>query len=259
MITQLLSKLKTALFLTSFYLVGCSKNIENLPLNEKAIYVSSRYSDDIRADQYRTPLKILDFISLSPGMKIVDLLAGGGYYTELFSYIAGAEGQVYLQNNSLFLRFSEKEIESRLKNNRLKNVIRLDSEYTDLKLPNDVDVIFLGLSFHDFFVQRKDPTITAIPADFYRQVKASLKPNGILIIIDHSANLNTGITETSRLHRIDADWVKKDLNSNGFKFMDSIDVLSNPEDDLNLDIWKKKVFHKTDRFVHKYQLIDNKN
>ena len=131
----------------SFYLVGCSKNIESLPLNEQAIYLPARFSIDSSKDLQRMPLEILNFISISPSMKIVDILGGGGYYSKLFNHIVGKEGNVHLQNNSLFLGFNNNELSLRLKNNRLANVNRLDSEYTDLKLPSDIDIMFFLLEF----------------------------------------------------------------------------------------------------------------
>ncbi len=242
--------------LFSCSLVGCSKDIDSLPLNEQSIHLASRFSNDISKDRYRKPLEILNFSEVSPGKTVVDLLGGGGYYSELFSHIVGKQGQIFLQNNSLFLRFSKKELEERLANNRLPNIVRLDSEYADMKLPQKADLIFLGLSFHDFFVKRKDPTITAVPGEFYRQIKASLKPSGLIILVDHSAKPDSGIASTSKLHRIDENWVRVDMQKNGFQFIESLETLRNPKDDFSVKIWKEKVFHKTDRFIHKYRLID---
>ena len=235
-----------------FFLLSCSKNIDKLPVNEQAIYIDSRFSDDIPKDRYRKPLPVLNFSDVKPGMTVVDLLGGGGYYSELFSHIVGESGVVYLQNNSLFLRFSKDELEQRLKDERLPNVIRLDSEFSDMQLPENVDVIFLGLSFHDLYVKRDDPVITADREQIYAQIKTALKPGGSIIIIDHAAEPGSGISKTSKSHRIDEAWVKADLISQGFDFIDSIDALRNSKDDYSLDIWKEKVRHKTDRFIHKY-------
>ncbi len=254
MITTFWQKLRSLLILTICSLVGCNKDVSDLTISEQAIQKSSRFSGDISRDRYRKPLEVLNFISIQPGMTVVDILGGGGYYSELFSHIVGESGRVYLQNNSLFLRFSEKELSKRLKNNRLANVIRLDSEYSDMKLPPNADILFFGLSFHDFFVQREDPVITAIPEIFFEQIKASLKPGGLLVLIDHSDKSEAGIGRTSQLHRIEEEWVQKSLESEGFELLEKLNTLRNPEDDYNLDIWKKAVFHKTDRFIHKYKL-----
>jgi len=253
---ELSVSLRLTILISCILLTSCAKNVDSLPLNEQAINLPSRFETDLDKDEYRSPLEVLDFSEIAPGMKIVDILGGGGYYSELFNHIVGKSGHVYLQNNSLFLRFSKDEMVQRLKNNRLVNVTRLDSEYSDMKLPDKTDIIFLGLSYHDFFVQRSDPIITAVPKDFYSQIKASLKPHGIIIIIDHAAALNTGISMTSKLHRIDEDWVIMSMLDNGFQLVETLETLRNPDDNYSLKIWNPDVYHMTDRFIHKYKLIE---
>lgn len=239
-------------------IVGCSTDVSHLPIEEQSLKHDGRYSDDEDKDSYRKPLDVLKFSGIQKDMTVVDLLGGGGYYSELFSYLVGKNGKVYLQNNSLFLRFSTEELEDRLEGNRLANVVRLDSDYADMNLPENIDVFYLGLSFHDFFVKRDDPVISANPSAFYSQVYKSLKPGGSLIIIDHSAAPGMSIDKSAKLHRIDEDWARQQLEQNGFKFEEKLDILRNPSDDFSLDIWNKKVYHKTDRFIHRYKKI-NKN
>lgn len=249
-------KLTYRLFRTSLLAllaVGCSKNLDEMTLYEQSIHQPNRYSNDKSNDKNRKPLEILKFSEIKKGMKIIDLLGGGGYYTELFNYIVGSEGKIYIQNNSLFLRFSDEELTKRLANNRLKNVVRIDSEFADMKLPENVDLIFIGLSYHDIYVPRNDPKIMTSHKEFFPQIVAALKPGGKLLIIDHAAKIGTGKSMAPKLHRIDEQWAIKDIESAGFKLIKTLDVLRNPEDDHTLDIWKKKFFHKTDRFVHLYE------
>jgi len=235
-------------------IISCSKNLDNMSVNEQSLYQPNRLSEDIQNDKQRQPLEVLNFTEIKPGMKVLDLLGGGGYYTELFNYIVGDAGKVYIQNNSLFLRFSGKALEARIKNSRLKNTIRIDSEFAKMDLPTDIDMIFIGLSYHDIYVLRDDPVIQADRNEFFQQITASLKPGGSLIIIDHAAEPGTGKSKTTSLHRIDEEWAKKDIESAGFEFIKSIDTLRNPNDNYQLDIWKKEVIYKTDRFIHMYKL-----
>jgi len=227
-----------------------------MPVEEQSLHHSDRYADDSARDKARKPLDVLKFSGVKPGQVVIDLLGGGGYYSELFSYIVGEQGKVYLQNNSLFLRFSQEELEARLAAGRLKNVVRLDSEFADMKLPANVDLIFIGLSYHDIYVPREDPVITANREQFFAQVTAALKPGGALLIIDHVAEPGTGIDTTAKLHRIDEAWARQDIESAGFEFEAALDVLRNPDDNYQLDIWKKGIMRKTDRFIHLYRKPD---
>ena len=251
MIKKIFSLAYTAIL--SLSLSGCSKNLDEMSLNQQSLYQPNRYSEDKVNDKNRKPLAILDFSEVKPGMQVIDLLGGGGYYTELFNYIVGDTGKVYIQNNSLFLRFSKKELDKRLKNNRLKNVVRIDSEFANMKLPENTDLIFMGLSYHDIYVPRKDPVIMTSHNEFFPQIYAALKPGGKLLIIDHAAKTGTGKTMAAKLHRIDEKWAIKDIESAGFKLIKTLNVLRNPDDDHTLDIWKKKFYHKTDRFIQLYE------
>lgn len=239
--------------IVSIFLVGCSEDITEMPLIKQSLYQPNRLSNDRVQDKNRKPLTILELAGIQPGMKVIDLFGGGGYYTELFNHIVGKTGKVYIQNNTLFLRFSKDELEKRLSNNRLTNVIRLDTEFANMQLPPSTDLIFIGLSYHDIYIKRKEALITTSPEEFLPQIFASLKPGGKLLITDHAAASGTGIETTPTLHRIDEQWAIKDIESAGFKLLKTSDALKNPKDDHTLDIWKKKFFHKTDRFIHLYE------
>lgn len=214
-----------------------------------AIAQASRSREDRRADAYRKPHEILKLSGVMPNMVVVDLFGGSGFYAELFNSIVGPGGAVYLQNNSLFLRFSTEGLEKRLQGGRLENVRRLDSEFADLKLPADVDVIFMGLSFHDIYVPREDPVIMTSPEEFFPQIRASLKPGGRLLIVDHAAAPGSGASTTPTLHRIDRDFAISEIADAGFELIATSDLLANPADDYSADIWSEGVFHNTDRFI----------
>jgi predicted methyltransferase len=86
-----------------------------------------RPAEDNKRDQARQPAKILAFTDVSLGNQVLDLFAGGGWYTELFSKAVGDSDNVYAQNDQVIWRFAEKGITERTKNNRLNNVTRFDN------------------------------------------------------------------------------------------------------------------------------------
>src|SRR5271165_2406826 len=62
------------------------------------IAAPDRSAADRATDARRDPLQILTFIGARPGMKVLDLGAGGGYSTELMARAVGPNGVVYGQN-----------------------------------------------------------------------------------------------------------------------------------------------------------------
>ena len=240
-------------------LIGCSEKApvaeHDANIYQTAVYFNSlRPKEDRRDDAQRKPAEILAFAGVEPGMRVIDLLGGGGWYTELLAAVVGDEGHVYLANTPLFLHFTQPQMEARLSNNRLKNVTRVDGEWTQMNLPEEVDLIWLSLAYHDIYVKRpNDPSFEADRDSFFEQIKTALKPGGMILVIDHAATSGTGKEAAQTLHRIDEEFARADFESEGFVFVKSLDILRNPADDYTKDIWAKDIMNKTDKFFLLFQ------
>jgi predicted methyltransferase len=79
------------------------------------IAAPDRSAADRATDARRDPLKLLAFIGARPGMKILDLGAGGGYSTELMARAVGPNGVVYGQNPPNFSERATAAFEARTK------------------------------------------------------------------------------------------------------------------------------------------------
>ena len=66
---------------------------------EQAVANSARPEADTLRDSNRKPAEVLEFFGIEPGMNVLDIFAGGGYYTEILSYLVGDDGKVTLYNN----------------------------------------------------------------------------------------------------------------------------------------------------------------
>lgn len=253
------TKLKASLLFLASCLTGCSDKPAPSEA-ESNIYQKAVYHNEIRPqtdkdrDARRKPVDVLEFSGVKPGDTVIDLLGGGGYYTELLSHVVGDKGHVYLVNSPLFVNFTKDQIQERLANNRLKNVTRIDGPWNDLGMPEKADAIFIVLGYHDIYVPRpNNPAFEADPDAFFQQIHASLKPSGKLLVIDHAAAKGTGKTHASSLHRIEEAFAKQDFENHGFVFESDLAVLRNPNDDFSKDIWAKGIMQHTDRFIHLYR------
>jgi len=81
------------------------------------------------------------------------------------------------------------------------------------------------------------------------QIAGTLKPGGILLLVDHSAKAGSGNTAASALHRIEESYAIKDFESRGFKVIAKSDLLRRPDDARDLISYKGPAAGRTDRFV----------
>ena len=74
-----------------------------------------RVDEDRARDADRRPAEVLAFFGIAPGMKVAELMASKGYYTELLAAAVGGDGMVLCHNNRYVLeRFAEEPLAARL-------------------------------------------------------------------------------------------------------------------------------------------------
>ena len=222
----------------------------------------TRPAADKSRDEDRKPVSIMSFSGVSTGDHVLDLAAGGGWYSELFSRAVGSEGKVYMQNDEVIWRFAEKPVAERTKNKRLANVVRLDNvAIANMQVPPaSINIAFTALNYHDMFftemtqdgkkVQLRDSIVDYKKA--LAAIKTALKDDGVFIIIDHSAQLGSGYDAANSVHRIDPNIVKFQLEEAGFKLAEEAYYLRNPADDLSKSVFDPSIRGNTDRFVYKF-------
>ena len=80
------------------------------------------------------------------------------------------------------------------------NVDLLMQPAAKLTAPQPVDVVFTSQNYHDYPDKFMGPTDLMV---LNAAVFAALKPGGVYIIVDQSAEAGSGMRDTDTLHRID--------------------------------------------------------
>lgn len=206
-------------------------------------------ADRIR-DPYRKPVDVMAFLEIKPGMTVLDIYAGGGYFTYVLAHAVGSDGIVYAQNpprnepalNGHGEPTEGDAISARIAAERLDNVVSLERPIRELGLAeNSVDMVLISQILHDYFNGSPARALTML-----QQIRTVLKPGGIVGIIDH-----TGLDgqNNKRMHRItlvDAIGVIEDA---GFVVEAQSDLLSNPQDQHNRSIFDPMLNRATDQFL----------
>jgi predicted methyltransferase len=222
---------------------------------DAAVAHAGRSAADLKRDSLDHPADILRLSGIKPGMRVADVLAGDGYYSELASYVVGPRGKIFMINNAAFDHWSEGPLQARLESNRLANVEHetLDLNHMNLA-PGSLDAVFLVKVYHDLYWVDTDGASEGLwpkidTSAVLDQLSRALKPGGVLLLVDHSAKPGSGNTAASGLHRIEEAYAVKDFESHGFKVAAKSDLLRRPDDARNQVSYKGPMLGKTDRFV----------
>ncbi|MFZ3334909.1 MAG: methyltransferase, partial [Xanthobacteraceae bacterium] len=193
-----------------------------------------RSEADRNADKRRDPLPFLAFAAPRPGMKVLDMAAGGGYSTEMMARAVAPNGVVYAQNPPDLGDKPKAAFEARMKTPAFKDVV-VDIRPFDDPIPADVhdlDIITFLFYYHDTSYMNVD----RVAMD--KKMFAALKPGGILVIADHSALPGQGISVNKTLHRIEEATLQKEIEAAGFKQVAEGNFWRNPADTHDFPSYK---------------------
>jgi predicted methyltransferase len=237
----------------AFALVGSGTAVAKTPAYiAAAIANPNRSPQNVARDALRKPAAMLEFAGVKPGDVVVDLIPGGGYFTQLFAGAVGPKGWVYSFEPTEFdaeaAKFHEKIPTGAVPG--YPNATFIHASIEKLPIPQRADVIWTSQNYHDLH----DPFTGPVDiARFNKAVYAALKPGGTYIVLDHAAQAGSGLRDTNTLHRIDPAVVKKEVLAAGFKFVGESNVLRNPKDDHTKRVFDKSIRGHTDQFIFKFR------
>lgn len=222
-----------------------------------------RSAADRTNDIRRKPDQMLAFIGVRPGTVALDLSAAGGYTTELLARAVGPNGRAYGQSapprdpNSpprpavapkgnanptapsaaqpttppaapAVRRTSAQALAERATKPTTANIAAVVRPFEDPVPPElaagRIDLVTLIFNYHDLGHMDVDRD------RMNKAVFAALKSGGHYVIADHAGRPGTGISESGTLHRIEEAFLRREVESIGFKLADQGNFLRNPSD-----------------------------
>jgi predicted methyltransferase len=192
-----------------------------------------RPAADVARDAYRHPLESLTFWGLQPGMTVVDLQPGGGYWTQILApyalkthgvYIAGVQdlGNPALSEGAkksraaFAAKFSDPAIYGHVV------LANFGTQSAPFAAPGSVDLVLTSRELHNWAPAHK---LDKIMNDAY----AALKPGGILAVEDHRADPGPEAPEWKNGY-IATQTVVDAAAKAGFKLEAASEVNANPAD-----------------------------
>jgi predicted methyltransferase len=197
-------------------------------------------------DADRKPAETMAFAGVKPGMHIVELAPGGGYYTRMLSLAVGPQGKIIGISSRALTAVNEWA-------QTHSQVITMDDAKPGT-IPTQsierVDMVWTTQNYHDFKNAKNGDSDAA--AAYNAAAFDVLQPGGIYVIGDHDAAKGADATVTSTLHRIEMATVIKEVEAAGFRLDGQSDILRHPADDHSARVFDGNVRGKTDQFLLRF-------
>lgn len=155
--------------------------------------------DDPERDQWQKPHEVIGALKLPPDAAVADIGSGTGYFAVRFAHML-PQGRVYGVDVEPDM---VKYLAERAKKENLANLTAVAGAPDDARIPAPVDLVILVDVYHHID-QR---------ADYFRKLRASLKPGGRVAIIDFRMDAPSGPPKNAR---IAPDRVKAEMKSAGY-------------------------------------------
>jgi predicted methyltransferase len=221
------------------------------PAIDAAVADSTRPAADRDRDAERKPAEMLAFTGVKPGMVVIDILPGGGYFTRLFSDVVGPTGKVLAYVPDEMYSGRPKSLDAVTAIAAEPNHKNVETKHDPALAPgpaNVADVVWTSQNYHDL---HNVPGLDLVA--FNKVLYGIVRPGGVYVVLDHSAPAGSGAADTNTLHRIDAATVRKEVEAAGFVFDGESKVLANPADPRTAKVFDPSIRGHTDQFVLRFR------
>jgi len=223
---------------------------------DDAVANAARSDKDRAVDDRRKPAEVMRLFEIKPGMRVFDVFAGGGYYSELMSYVVGEKGSIALYNNAPWDNFVKKAVTARLEGDRLPNVEKLVATPESLIDRTDkYDAAIFVLGIHDlYYADAENGWVEIDRAKFLKGIYSILEDGAVFGVIDANAVDGADNEKVGKeYHRVDPKVMIADILAAGFTLEQESDLLRNPKDDKVSSVFTPENRYNTDRSVLKFR------
>ena len=206
-----------------------------------ALAAPARPAEDKQRDAVRKPIETVQFLGIETGDTVIDVIAAGGWFTEVLSAAVGPRGKVLAQNPEFFVSrpgFAENE---KQRHDRLGNVQAVHGELAANGIVAQADAAVTALNLHDLY-NGQNGEATAVA--FAKGVYDALKPGGVFGVIDH---VGVEGQNNASFHRMQLAQARDVLTQAGFRIEAESNILANPADDHTKPV--RDMERHTDQFL----------
>ena len=215
---------------------------------EAAVHGAWRTPAFVKRDKYRHPVQTLEFFGIRPDMRVVEVLPGGGWYTEILAPFLRDHGQLIeatapVAGTSGWAHRSALAYDRKLAADpAVYGMVRLEPfelpNYLHLGAPDSADMVVTFNNMHDLMFENVHHEVTPLfLEEFLRSAYRVLKPGGILGVVGHRCAPGTPLGTCFPMARLPQAFVIHEAESAGFRLGGTSELLANPKDPRNVPVF----------------------
>ncbi len=215
---------------------------------EAAIKGPQRTPAYVARDKSRHPEETLEFFGIRPDMRVIEVLPGGGWYTEILAPFLRDHGKLIEASfpetsaNPFIRRMAARFAQKLAADPAIYDRVALEPfelpDYMALGAPDSADMVLTFRNMHDLiFANVHGATTDAILERFLRSAYQVLKPGGVLGIVAHRANPDMPAAKSYKLGRLPQAFLVHAAAEAGFRLAATSEANANPKDPRTMPVW----------------------
>jgi len=204
-----------------------------------------RSAEEKARDAWRHPVETLEFFSVKPGDKVIEVWPGGGWYTNILAPFLGSGGGTLVAAG-----FDSSGIEDAERKARAETrLAEFKATYADPKFATmeysafsatsgplteagTADVVLTFRNIHNWMA-------AGFTEKFFADAYSALKPGGTLGVVEHRRPSTQAQDPKATSGYVHEDYVKALATAAGFEFVEASEINANPADtaDHPFGVW----------------------
>lgn len=197
------------------------------------ITAEHRSPENIARNAARHPVETLQFFGLASGQTVIEILPGGGWYSEIIAPFLKGNGVYYAAHFSPDSQISYqppmlRDFQARIAGNpAVYGETRLTHLYPPTQMeiapPGSADLAMSFRNVHNWIM-------FGTQKEHFAAFHAALKPGGILGIVEHRAPAGSGMEVMETTGYVTQDYVIELATQAGFELVATSEINANPRD-----------------------------
>lgn len=212
-----------------------------------------RPAADRERDAARHATETLEFIGLDPGGAVAEYMPGRGYFTRLLALSVTEDGRVTAYQPAEIVKLDPTywtDIQAVAAQPGMEMVTATTGPTAEFGADGGYDLVFTAQNYHDLHGPFASEGTAAA---FNAAVMKALNPGGVYVVIDHHAVAGSGLKGAARLHRIDAEAVRAEIEAAGFVFDGQSEALANADDPRTAGVFDPSIRGLTSQFMMRFK------